>query len=151
MVRIDFATLNAYLSNRQCPVFMYSDGTVSLELDLKKRLIGCWDNLNDASADLKQSVDICVRVGNQLLERCFPFYVDTDWRVVTQAGRPRSLGEFGMDWIMFRNRVTVCSRKSVGMRLQAGNFHRIRMLMRIVKAWSAGLILTNMLRKDNGD
>ena len=74
MVRIDFATLNAYLSNRQCPVFMYSDGTVSLELDLKKRLIGCWDNLNDASADLKQSVDICVRVGNQLLERCFPFY-----------------------------------------------------------------------------
>ena len=101
MVRIDFATLNAYLSNRQCPVFMYSDGTVSLELDLKKRLIGCWDNLNDASADLKQSVDICVRVGNQLLERCFPFYVDTDWRVVTKMPAGEVIGRIwdGLDYV----------------------------------------------------
>ena len=101
MVRIDFATLNAYLSNRQCPVFMYSDGTVSLELDLKKRLIGCWNNLNDASADLKQSVDICVRVGNQLLERCFPFYVDTDWRVVTKMPAGEVIGRIwdGLDYV----------------------------------------------------
>ena len=92
MVRIDFATLNACLSNRQCPVFMYGDGTVSLELDLKKRLIGCWDNLNDASADLEQSVDICDRVKNQLLERYFPFYVDTDWQVDTKMPTGEVIG-----------------------------------------------------------
>lgn len=125
MVRIDFATLNAYLGNRQCPVFMYSDGKVSLELDLKKRLIGCWDNLNDVSADLKQSVDICVRVGNQLLERCFPFYIDTDWRVVTKM--------------------------PAGMRLWAGSFHRIQIPTRTVRVWSAGLIWTRAHRKDSGD
>lgn len=93
MVQIDFAKLVVCLVNRCCPVFMYSDGTVALELDLKKRLIGCWDNLDDVSSSLDLISGISARLENQLAERCFPFYVDAGWQVMTEVPADKVIGQ----------------------------------------------------------
>lgn len=90
MVQVDFATLYGLLHNRKSPIFMYDDGTVSLQPDLSKNQIGCWADIILAD---HESCDICLRLDKRLSENVFPLYVDSDWCISQQKPEGSIIGK----------------------------------------------------------